>query len=302
MKPNDIVEAVEKSFYVTGLLTPEAVRYKSHLFLDDRVAVVLADILRCSTTLQVILACDSRGIILQSKYGTDGNDRIDPVLHEKVFPGIEYLTGGEQHGKPMPGALFGNSPREIRPDTVRGRIVYYFSTNLGSAYQNLVATVAANSGRWHGEIFFGCLTNVDPLVRCLQREGFARIVLVGAGFYETPSLEDVVWGGYVIERLRVSPHLLEDGATLMRLAAAAVRSADDRLAAFSTNRIGRALAEYKMEGDIKAVITGDGMDSDLFRKMSQVVGRVRWYGMTPVIIPDWSAAQVFASPEAASQP
>src|SRR5689334_25023371 len=100
MQPNDVVKGVERGFKVVGLFNPSAVVEKRHLFAGSGVGVVVADVLRCSTTLQAVLACGARGIVIHAK-PSGASASLTEKTYEAVFPGVPLVLAGEQHGRAM---------------------------------------------------------------------------------------------------------------------------------------------------------------------------------------------------------
>jgi len=103
----------------------------------------------------------------------------------------EFLLAGERRALPLEGFTLGNSPRDYRPNKVRGKVVVMTTTN---------GTRALVSSQKGAEVFIGSFLNLSALTqRLLAAE---RDVLIAcAGEKDLFCLEDTVCGGAIVERL-----------------------------------------------------------------------------------------------------
>ncbi len=145
-------------------------------------SVVVIDALRATSTMIVAFE--------------NGCSAFIPVAtveeaREMVFQNPHYLLAGERGALPLEGFHLGNSPRDYRPDTVRGKVIVMTTTN-GTG-----ALVASRSGE---EVFIGSFLNLQAVTERLKEAG--RDVLIAcAGEKDVFCLEDTVCGGAMIDRL-----------------------------------------------------------------------------------------------------
>lgn len=283
------VERLGKGFRVIGMATPSAVARKTRLILSpdfagEKVVLVVADAVRCSTTILATLAAGAAAMTISEKNGRGPS----PSEAEEIAAdlGLDMVLAGELHGQPIPGGVLGNSPREVRPAAVRGKLVAFHSTNFGAAFLEAAAWAAEFAARG-GEpsLAVASFANAPAVSRWLRRRCFHRIGIATGGFYDVVSHEDVVVAGDVIASLRLPQELLDDEARVMVGAASALPTSQDRLASFTTNWIGRSLQHFGMIDDVAAAVTGRGMAPRLWRAMRRLVPVVVRVGPTPVIVP-----------------
>lgn len=280
---NDELQANDRTFDVVGLHAPQELQ--PHL-LTARTAVIVIDVVRCTTTANAIIAAGTEHLYVVVK--RDGDDIDDLVRHYEGIAddGLPLIVGGEKHGKPIPRGLFGNSALDV-PADLSGTNSLFCSTNAGRAIE--AAAMYSPPGSGVG-VFLASMANIDALGDTIAAQGFTRIVLSCGGFYGRISLEDAVCGGRLILRTlatgNLSPTvLLDDGATSM--VAMAEHFDDDEMLvhALHHNRIGRALVHYGREPDIAAAITGQHMPAGRWEAMTHTVGQLIWLNGTPAFIP-----------------
>jgi len=97
--------------------------------------VFVIDVLRATTTICAALDAGARAVIPVGS--ADEALRMAQTLDRR-----DVLLAGERHGEPIPGFALGNSPREMIPETVRGRTLVMSTTNGTRA---LLATAGAGS-------------------------------------------------------------------------------------------------------------------------------------------------------------
>jgi phosphosulfolactate phosphohydrolase-like enzyme len=283
------VEGIGRQFRVVGAATPSAFVRKAELLLTpnkpgERVAAVIGDAIRCSTTILSAFASGACAMTVTAKSGQgptfDESRRIGDHL------GMPVELAGELHGKPIDGGCMGNSPREADADKLAGRLIAFRSTNFGALFHAvtgwamrfraaggvpIVAVVsfanAAATAQWVGEI------------------GFDRVIVATGGFYDCISQEDVGLAGDVISALRLPAAELDDEARVMLDAARHRESIADRLDHFRTNWIGRCLANFGMAKDIPAVVNGEGIAPDVYAVMQRQLLAVNWVDGVAVIMP-----------------
>jgi len=104
---------------------------------------------------------------------------------------LDLLLGGERRALPVEGFHLGNSPRDYRPEKVKGKVVIMTTTN---------GTQALVGARGAADVFIGAFLNLSALSRRLIEAG-RDILIACAGEKGFFCLEDTVCGGAVVDRL-----------------------------------------------------------------------------------------------------
>ena len=149
--------------------------------LSARVVVVI-DVLRATTTIVQALAAGAKEVVpcLEVAETREKASRCaGPVL-----------LGGERGGRKIDGFDLGNSPAEYTPEVVRGKSIFFTTTN-GTRTMH----ACANARR----VLLGAFTNLTALCDVLQRE--LEIELVCAGTDGQITREDVLLAGAIVGNL-----------------------------------------------------------------------------------------------------
>lgn len=119
-----------------------------------------------------------------------------------------FLLAGERHARPLEGFDLGNSPRDYRPERVRGKTIVMTTTN---------GTQALLAARRGAEVFIASFLNLGAVAARLRAAG-RETVLACSGEKDCFCLEDTVCAGALIERLeREGPLLKSDAARAARI-------------------------------------------------------------------------------------
>lgn len=272
---NDDLKLNDQSYTVVGLNSPAEVQ--EHL-LGPRTVFVLADIIRCTTTLNAALAAGASYLFVEVKRDDDelhGLDRYRGLLGDDAV----LVVGGEKHGKPIPGGLFGNSALEV-PKSLTGASAVFFSTNAGRAYEAITSLLSPAT---EASVFLASMANIPTLAAAIADGDYQRVVIVSGAFYGRLSLEDAIAGGRLIRQLGIDGPGLDDGAITMTALADRFSDDEELVETLHHNRIGKALVRYGREADIAAAITGRGLDPGLQRALQHTVGHLVWLGDTPAL-------------------
>jgi 2-phosphosulfolactate phosphatase len=179
--------------------------------------VVVIDVLRATSTM-----------IMALENGCSGFIPVSTVEEAKQLAALkkdpDLLLGGERDAMPLEGFHLGNSPRDYRPEKVRGKVVVLTTTN---------GTQALLAARKAAEVFIGAFLNIAALSRRLEETG-RDVIIACSGEKGLFCLEDTVCGGAIIDRLE------QEGVSLLKNDAA--------MAA-------KVLYEY-YEGDIYGMLAG----------------------------------------------
>jgi 2-phosphosulfolactate phosphatase len=148
------------------------------------VTALIIDVLRASTTIITALS--------------NGCDAVVPVANPQdarrraaETPNGTALVAGERQGEPIPGFDLSNSPVEFWSPHVRGKTVFFTTSNGTRA---LLAARAAEA------IGITALVNVTAAAAWAAGAG-RDVTIVCAGSHGKHSLEDWTCGGLAVERI-----------------------------------------------------------------------------------------------------
>ncbi|MGB0064869.1 MAG: 2-phosphosulfolactate phosphatase, partial [Terracidiphilus sp.] len=273
-------------FYAVGLPTPGAIGRKREILMPsrpgERLVIVVADVVRCSSTLLACFGAGLQSATIGVKSG-GGTSRQQADLIGAAL-GAEVIGGGEVNGQPIPGGLIGNSPVQASRIAWKGKHLHFKSTNFGAAFAR-VHELAREIRRRGGQVdvIVGSLANCAAIVRRIVSRHYDRVFVATGGFYESASEEDMIFGGDVFTGLGCVADDMDDEARLMLFAAQALPGTEARRAHLHTNWIGRALDRFGMADDIDAIVTGRGLSRDIQRAMATIILEVVTAMGEPVI-------------------
>lgn len=144
--------------------------------------VVVIDILRATSSIV---------------YGIDnGAEAIIPVAQVEdclAYAGRDYLLAAERNGEVVPGYDFGNSPFSYTKEKVAGKTVVLTTTN---------GTKALHMARESAyQVVMGAFLNLQALCNWLKIQD-KNVLLLCAGWKDKFNLEDTLFAGAVVEKLR----------------------------------------------------------------------------------------------------
>src|SRR5690606_20666376 len=113
-----------------------------------------------------------------------------------------YLLAAERDGRVVPGFDFGNSPFSYTEDKVAGKTVVLTTTNGTQAIQQCRDAEA---------LVIGSFLNIGVLASWLKQQPH-HILLVCAGWKNHFNLEDTVFAGALVHRLKTDAWVLDDAA------------------------------------------------------------------------------------------
>ncbi|OLP18384.1 hypothetical protein BST81_10905 [Leptolyngbya sp. 'hensonii'] len=278
--PNSYVSMAIKDFQCFGSSTTreftDKAKYLDRDFLNQT-AILCIDILRATTTMTVAVAAGCEGIHLVIK-PTGGEYELTPPL----LPHKNWIFGGEENGLPIPGGMLNNSPLSIQPDQLVGKWLKFYSTN-GAKSLTAIADLQV------GAVFLVSLANIESTLDAIKARGFTRYWIVGAGFYQSPALEDTVCGGRIIQTLLERQDLcldaLDDGARIMCHTSAPYQGQDDLLIQdLYHSQVAKLLCNIGRCEDVPACINGTGIPSSLWERMTHAVIHLEYIDGTPILI------------------
>lgn len=147
--------------------------------------VVAVDVLRATSTLSVALANGAARIVPLT-------DTAEAIARRDADPGS--LACGERDGRIVPGFDLGNSPYEYTAERVRGRTLYFASTNGSWAMRH-----ASAPGTRHGSWTLGSFVNASATVDAVAND--SDVLVACAGKEGRFALEDAAFAGWLCARL-----------------------------------------------------------------------------------------------------
>ncbi len=152
-----------------------------HLYDVQDKTVVVVDIFRATSCMVTAFA--------------HGVESITPFANLDIcreMKGKGYITSGERNGEKVPGFEKGNSPFEYMGEDIRGEKIAFTTTN---------GTQAIEKAKGAKEVIIGSFLNLSSVVKYLFL-GENSVLIVCAGWKGKVNLEDTLFAGAVVEKLR----------------------------------------------------------------------------------------------------
>lgn len=192
----------------------------------------------------------------------NGAEEIIPVVEIAEALAVkqrrpDVLLAGERRGlritRELTGSIdfdFGNSPRDFKPEKVRGQAIAWTTTNGTRA---LRACAKAEM------ILLGALVNLRPVADMLDQLRPKNLLLVCAGTFEDAAFEDQFAAGALIDRLQhlIAKDGLSDSAQLVWHASRHVFEDNELIAASLNAR--RLLAKPDLAPDVPLCLARDSI-------------------------------------------
>lgn len=160
--------------------------------LKDKVVVVI-DILRATTTMCVAF--------------NTGVNKILPVSHPEeclMFKEFDFIIAAERNAVKVPGFDMGNSPFEYENPFLNGKNIAFTTTNGTKA-------IKLAKGMNPHSILIGAFLNLEALCQKIQASE-KDLVLLCSGWKDKYNLEDTLFAGAVLNRLKDSCEIHDDAA------------------------------------------------------------------------------------------
>jgi 2-phosphosulfolactate phosphatase len=139
-------------------------------------------------------------------YGIEnGAEAIIPVSQVEecaAYHGTGHLLAAERNGEVVEGFDFGNSPFAYTPEKVAGKTIVLTTTN---------GTHAIQLSRSAKRIVIGSFLNLSSLSQWLEEEN-ENVILLCAGWKNNFNLEDSIFAGAVVNKLKSDKYILDDAA------------------------------------------------------------------------------------------
>jgi 2-phosphosulfolactate phosphatase len=152
-----------------------------HLYdVKDR-TVVVVDILRATSCMVTAFA-----------HGVDSITPFSNLEACKAMKSKGFITSGERDGKKVAGFDKGNSPFEYTGEDIRGKKIAFTTTN---------GTLAIEKAMGAKKIVIGSFLNLSSVAKYLLF-GQSSILIICAGWKGKVNLEDTLFAGAIMEKLR----------------------------------------------------------------------------------------------------
>ncbi len=155
-----------------------------HLYDVSNTIVVVIDVLRATSTIATVLYNGAKDII-----PVDSVQRCIQLGKE-----LECITAGERDGQVAPGLQYGNSSFEYPREFIGGKTLVLTTTN-GTKLLHMALTKGAT------EIITGAFLNLTSVCDHLLKMN-KNVILACAGWKDRVNMEDTLFAGAVIERIK----------------------------------------------------------------------------------------------------
>jgi 2-phosphosulfolactate phosphatase len=166
-----------------------------HLYNIENSIVVVVDVFRATSCMTTAFAHGVEGIIPVAS--------IEECIN---YQQKGYLAAAERDGKTPEGFDFDNSPFSYMDEKVKGATVCVTTTN---------GTLAITKSKSAVKVIIGSFLNLGALTNYLKDVQYDVLVLC-AGWKGKPNLEDTLFAGALVEKLK-NEFMIEDDSALMAM-------------------------------------------------------------------------------------
>lgn len=284
------ISDVVKNYKSVGMSTPQITATKCRMILHDdfkayKIAFVVIDAIRCSSTILAALGAGAKAITVMVKGGERGTKPTDAKNVSNLL-GLEFLLGGELNGQPIPEGIIGNSPKEAANcKELVNKHLHFQSTNFGGSFTEVSDQVRdyINTGG-NADIFVASFVNAKAVANKIAAMTYDKVYIVCGGFYNCLSLEDNIVGGMILNELAIDQNDMDDEARMMLTMYRQFNTPEKQLEALRTNWISTSLSCFGKEADVLTVLNGEGIDQATWGIMAITVPIVQWQNNVPIII------------------
>ena len=210
-----------------------------HLYNVRDCIVVVIDILRATSTIATALYNGAREVIPV--------DSVEKCI--RLGKEMACITAGERDGQIAEGLQYGNSSFEYPREFVQGKILVLTTTNGTKLLHAALAKGAT-------EIITGSFLNFSSVCDHLVQEN-KNVILACAGWKDKVNIEDTLFAGAVISKLRDS---FEINCDASNMAACLYEKGQQNLYDFLKNNNAshyHRLTNFGLEKDIRHCLTLD---------------------------------------------
>jgi 2-phosphosulfolactate phosphatase len=209
------------------------------LYDVSNTVVVIIDVLRATSTIATALFNGARYVI-----------PVDSVAKcIELGKQINCVTAGERDGKIAAGLSYGNSPYEYPREFISGKILVLTTTN-GTKLLHMALDKGAR------QIVTGSFPNLSSVCDYLSSQN-QHVMLACAAWKDPPNIDDVLFAGAVISRIR---DRFEINCDSSRIAETIYNQASGDLFGFMKDRQAShflRLSEYGLDKDIAYCLSPD---------------------------------------------
>lgn len=170
-------------------LTPDLL----HLHDVENTIVVVADVFRATSCMVTAFA-----------YGVNSITPVATIDECRLLQERGYLAAAERNARRVEGFELDNSPFTYMDERIRGANVGMTTTN---------GTLAITKSRSAVKVLVGSFLNLEAISSYLKTERYDVMVLC-AGWKGRPNLEDTLFAGALVERLKDNYAMAEDSALM----------------------------------------------------------------------------------------
>ncbi|GAB3982976.1 2-phosphosulfolactate phosphatase family protein [Spirosoma terrae] len=170
-------------------LTPDLLQ----LHKIENTIVVVADVFRATSCMVTAFA-----------YGVNSIIPVATVEECRQWQERGYLAAAERNARKVEGFELDNSPFTYMDEQIRGADVAMTTTN---------GTLAITKSRGAVKVLVGSFLNLDAIARFLHSERYDVLVLC-AGWKGRVNLEDTLFAGALVDRLKDNYAMAEDSAIM----------------------------------------------------------------------------------------
>lgn len=175
--------------HIDVCLTPDLL----NLHTIDNTIVIVADVFRATSCMVTAFA-----------YGVNSIIPVATIDECRQLQERGYLAAAERNARRVEGFELDNSPFTYMDERIRGANVAMTTTN---------GTLAITKSRGAVKLLVGSFLNLDAIVRYLKTEPYDVLVLC-AGWKGRVNLEDTLFAGALVDRLKDSYAMAEDSAIM----------------------------------------------------------------------------------------
>lgn len=203
----------------------------------ENAIVVIIDVLRATTCMCVAFHNGARSMI-----------PVRELDEARAWKAKGYLSAAERNGEKIEGFDIGNSPFSYMKMDIEGKDIAITTTNGTHALQAAVENKAK-------EIVIGSFANLSMLTEYLVKRD-ENVVLLCAGWKEKLNLEDTIFAGAMVRKLRPYMWLKQDTALI---AETLYRNANRRKRYFIRNssHFNRLYHILQIQKDVKYALRPD---------------------------------------------
>lgn len=214
-------------------LSPELM----HLYhVRDR-TVVVVDILRATSCMVTAFA-----------HGVESITPVADLNACRMMKSRGYMISGERDGKKVEGFDKGNSPYEYAGPDIRGKRIAFTTTN---------GTQAIEKSKDANKVIIGSFLNLSTVVKYLLF-GENNVLIVCAGWKGKVNLEDTLFAGAVVDKLR--NHIEPDCDAPLIAHDLYTRAKGDMVTYLSNSSHVKRLDKLDIHKDIEYCLTPDQFD------------------------------------------